>query len=403
VLVVGVGLTEITVSQQVELHTLLGMLNVEDPEADVLNPSAWSVDGSHSGLDTHDMAGQDEQIRTISAADGFEIVPRWITINGERGFVVRGPGFAAVGLTEPDSDWDRLDITRELLSWGFSGQSCGPCIFEGHSDLGWCGSRLWVVQSEGDLDREALVLPAPDEADLPDELAGWILRLEWEAPYLFSAVGPTGLTGEDRNTLWETQDVEGDFVSSALGEALDSEVIERLCARVPELQAAAEGLREPQSERGQLIYAWLGQIIHRTYPFGSWSEVHAAMLGLIDPPTDDRRAPSVEERVVTKLRWAESAMLQETPARGTSIPQNDGFHLGGVPAKQPRCPLSAGHVYRRIVTWRAALTMAGQSGCCLKRPRQNCADSRSTPIRRARSMSSSVCATSSAVPPGNPT
>lgn len=96
--------------------------------------------------------------------------------------------------------------------------------------------------------------------------------------------------------MWEVQDVEGQEVSSHLGDELDHEVVETLCDAYPQLREAVEGLRDPESDRGRLTYAWIRQIVHGPYQSGSWNQVHSAMLGEIESPADDQRAPTMQER-----------------------------------------------------------------------------------------------------------
>jgi len=275
------------------------MLVVDQPEVGAPDPDDWIDDEGEPvvDIDLEYWAVQDEEILRIRAAEGFEIVPRWITINGERGFVLRGPEFAAVGLTdESESEGDFPPaITNELLSWGFYSESGGPCIWAGGAQLGWCGARLWAFKQWGDIDPDTVVAPAVDEADKPEELAGWIRAQDWELPYLLEAVGLPGLTEDDQNALWAAGDVEGPYVSSALDHELDLSVVERLCSHRPALREAVDGLQNPDSQRGRLIYTWLRQIAYGDYQSGSWNQVQAAMLGSIDPPADDQRASAIAD------------------------------------------------------------------------------------------------------------
>ncbi|MBB1483289.1 hypothetical protein H5392_05345 [Tessaracoccus sp. MC1865] len=297
---VGAGFTDITTNGGVGLHELLGMLVVDEPgEPDPSSDDWLTPEGEPKvdlGIDIEDW-GYDEEILSISPADGHDIVPRWIRINGERAFVLRGPaGFAAVGMLDNEYEWARPTLTQDLLSWRFYGESGGPCTWDGGAGLGWCGSRLWAFNRWGDVDPVSYVVPAPRPEGLARELAGWILSLDWELPYLLSAVGMPGLGEDERKDLWGAQDMEGQEASSHLGEELDREVVEILCDSYPQLKEATEGLCNPNSERGQLIYAWIRQIVHGSYQSGSWNQVHSAMVGGIEPPADDQRAPTMQER-----------------------------------------------------------------------------------------------------------
>lgn len=319
-LVVGTGFTDITCGSGISVHDLLGMLVVADPDVDPPSAEDWlDADGhpvAELGIDVEDWA-YDEEILGIRTDDDCEIVPRWIRIDDDRGFLVRGrEGFAAVGLLDPEREWNWPDITDELLSWRFYGESGGPCTWDGGADLGWCGPKLWAFRRRGDYEPDQLVVPAPSETEIAEAVAGWILQLDWELPYLLSAVGLPGLTKEDRAAFGEVQDSEGQDVDSRLGKELDGQVVALLCAAYPELGTAVEGLRDPESERGKLIYAWLRQMIHGPYQSGSWNQVHSALLGQIAPPADDQRAPTMAERWQASLDRATAAIEEAYSSDG---------------------------------------------------------------------------------------
>lgn len=313
VLEVGTGLTEISTTGPVSVPDLLGLLVVADPDAPMVEAEAWTEDLDEDDepiIDVDDCSDQDEEMTAIKTLEGMVLVPRWVTINEDRGFVLRGEGFAAVGLVDPQSDWNQPMLTADLLSWGFYGESGGPCTWDGGAELGWCGPRLWGFKRWGDIDPECAVFPAPAPDELAAVLAAWIAHLGWELPYVLAAVGMPGLDDADRDGLWSAADVEGPWVSTSLGDDHDAQVVEILCEQWPELLDAVDGLRDPDSERGRLVYAWLRQIAHGDYQSGSWNQVHAAMLGHIDPPADDQRAPTMAERWDEHMRRVESVIQQ---------------------------------------------------------------------------------------------
>lgn len=314
---VGTGYTDIRYDGPLPLHDLLGLLIVDEPDADEPDPDDWGdEDGEpRHGIDLDDLCAGDEEMTAMTAPEGFDIVSRWIMIDGERCFVLRGKDFAAVGLVDPDSDWNKPFVTDELISWGFYGESGGPCTWDGGAELGWCGSRLWVLKRWGDYEPLMYVFPAPEPDQMAEELKDWILGLDWELPYLIAAVGLPGLTPDDKEALWSAGDVEGNDVSSNLSAAMNEQVVTSLVNSYPELGEAARSLRDPHSERGQAVYGWLRQIAHGPYQSGSWNHVHQAMLGHIGPPADDQRAPTMQERWEANIRRA-NAVIQE--AKGLS-------------------------------------------------------------------------------------
>lgn len=80
-------------------------------------------------------------------------------------------------------------LKDDLISWSFYGESGGPCTWDGGAELGWCGSSLWAFNRWGDVEPDILVLPAPPTDELALTLVNWVLTLDWELPYLLSAVG----------------------------------------------------------------------------------------------------------------------------------------------------------------------------------------------------------------------
>lgn len=322
-LMVGVGLTDITTTRGVDTHTLLGLLIVDAPDASEPDPELWSQDArllaDDLGVDIDEWHAFRDQICTIRVAEGYTLVPRWIRIDEERAFVLTGPDFTSVGLLDPESDWNRPGITMGMLSWSFYRESGAPVTWDGHAELGWCGPRMWSFTRRGDIDPDELVVPAPSDEYVAQELAEWILTLGWEMGYLTSTVGLPGLTDEDRRGLNKSDWVEGDDVTSDLPAELDEAVMTAMCQRHPALQAAVDGLRNPASERGRLIYSWVRQIAHGPVQSGSWDHVHAAMLGNIEPPADDQHAPTMQERWANNMERA-SAVIREATGQPEPLP-----------------------------------------------------------------------------------
>ncbi|MDO5676810.1 MAG: hypothetical protein Q4G35_04800 [Propionibacteriaceae bacterium] len=308
---VGTGFTQITYDGPIALHDLLGLLVVDDPLADEQNAEGWAdADGNPTTdlFDVDEMLRADEEMSYMVAGGDHEIVTRWIMINDDRGFVLRGDGFAAVGLVDPDSDWNKPYLTEELLSWSFYGESGGPCTWDGGADYGRCGPNLWALRRWGDSDPIMLIFPAPAPEDEARAITADILELDWELPFLLSAVGVPGLSDEDRSALWGAKDVEGQEVSSYLPQELEQQVVDLLCNAYPPLREAVDSLRDPDSERGQIVYAWLRQIAHGSYQSGSWNHVYQAMLGYIEAPEDDQRAPTMAERMEDNMRRVQAVI-----------------------------------------------------------------------------------------------
>lgn len=315
---VGTGITDIRVSRRVNLHKMLGLLNVDSPEAGEPDPGEWSAEAREAaeeiGIDIDDWKSVHDQIHDIRTPEDHALIPRWLRINGDRAFVVTGPELASVGLFREEADWNRVGTTVDLLSWSFYRESGAPITWGGRATLGWCGPKLWSFSRVGDVSPEEWVFPAPPTGLVAQELAGWILHLDWELPYLVSVIGLPGLTEHDRRALLKSGSgwVEGDRVESHSSAELDRSVVAHICELHPVLHDAVEGLRDPQSERGRLIYAWVRQITHGPMQSGSWDQVHAAMLGSIDPPADDPRAPTMQERWARTVEQAAGVVREAT-------------------------------------------------------------------------------------------
>lgn len=65
------------------------------------------------------------------------------------------------------------------------------------------------------------------------------------------------------------------------------------------------------TERVQLIYAWVRQILEGEYQSASWNHVHQAMFGQIDFPPEDQRRPTSEERIQAQIAWVGGQLSEE--------------------------------------------------------------------------------------------
>lgn len=320
---VGTSYTQIRYDGPIALNDLLGLLVVDDPLADEQDARDWlDSDGNPVSdlLDLEVLESGDGEMTAMAVVEGYEIVTRWIMINDDRGFVVRGDNFAAVALVDPDSDWNKPLLTEELLTWGFYGESGGPCSWDGGADYGRCSPQLWALRRWGDSDPIMLIFPAPAPENEAEAVAADILGLGWELPFLLSAVGTPGLADDDKKQLWEAYDVEGQEVTSYLPDELEKRVVDLICGAYPELLEAANSLRQPDSARGQIVYAWLRQIANGSYQSGSWNEVHQAMLGDIEPPAEDQQAPTMEERMEANVAKVKALMAA---SQGSSPEESD--------------------------------------------------------------------------------
>ena len=331
ILRIGTGITSITTGKGVNHHEFIGLLIVDDPEAPEPDPEQWNDEArelaEEMDIDVDKWHGARGQIHDIRTPEHYTLMARWLRIDGERQFVVTGPGFAAVGVFHEESDWNRAGSTRDMLTWSFYRESGAPVTWDGSATLGWCGSKLWSFSRRGDIEPTEFVFPAPPVELVAQELAGWILHLDWEMPYLASVIGLPGLTDEDREALANDSSwTEGDDVSSYLPKEVNEAVVAELCARHDEIRQAADGLRNPESERGQLIYAWVRQIVHGPAQSGSWDHVHAAMLGSVEPPADDQRAPTSQERWAQEMERAAAVIREATgqPERIAAVDIPDG-------------------------------------------------------------------------------
>lgn len=313
---VGTGFTDISTDGSIDIHTLLGLLVVEDPSAEEPDVDDWLDENGEVraklGFDLEDWAFASEQIHQMRTNPDYDVVARWLRIDGERAFVLRGPEFIGVGLADANYEWAIPLVTRNLLDWGFYGESGGPCTFDGGATIGWSGPNIWTFHRWGDFNGDdLLVFRGPEPERMARELAGTIEYLGWTRPYLLAAVGLPGLDEDEREALMSVEDVEGQTVSSSLGSVVDQQVIDLFCTTYDDHREAVEGLRHPESERGKLIYAWVRQLLEGEYQSASWEHIHEAMFDLIGPPAEDQRRPTSEERIRAKLAQMASLINDE--------------------------------------------------------------------------------------------
>lgn len=286
---VGTGFTDISTDGSIDIHTLLGLLVVEDPSAEEPDVDDWLDDDGECtipGVDAEALAYGSEQIHRIRTLH-HELIARWILIDGRRAFVLRGEQFAAVGLADEANEWDRPAMTRPLLDWSYYQESGGPCTFDGGAELGWCGAGLWAFHRWGDYEPDAWVMAAPSPLGAPGNLASIIEQLGWIRAFLISAIGFPALPTEDRHALNGLRDVEGTTVTSHLSDDLNRDVVVSLIAQKPVMEHPVAALMDPSSEYGALTYAWVNQLVHGLHPSASWGAIHAAMFGQIEMPADE--------------------------------------------------------------------------------------------------------------------
>ena len=309
---VSTGMTEVEVSADLPIADLLGILIVEDPDAYPVTVDDWrdqSLASELAPLTPEDLRSwdfEDGEVEQIRTASGYEIHPRWIRVNGERGFVVVGRDFAAVGLI--DGSNEKPLITETLLEWGFYGESGGPCTWDGSAEFGFCGPRLWVFNRRGDIDPVMTIWPAPENDALADSIATFVSDVDWDIPFIFAVTGTPGLSSEARSLIEGLSDVEGQWVISFLQHDLGAAVASKLSERWEGGSDIIKSLHEPESAPGRLVYAWLNQLAYGEYQAASWNDIYAAMVGQIDFPVPDQPAPTMDERFAENLVRAIAAI-----------------------------------------------------------------------------------------------
>jgi len=326
---VGSGLTSITWSGDMALEYVLEAIRYVDPEHSSSAQEAMislSKSGNISSLDSAMMtqlAVQDEVLKSWAAVDNAEIVPTWLTINGTRAFQVRWDGGHATGLM--DLAVERPVITKRLLEWGFLRESYGPCSFDGHAELGYCGPGLWISDIRGDSDPGVTVMPAKHPSEAAAAIARWLHSTGRGPAFILSVCGTPGLDGETRAELDDNDYIEGEWVVSHLDEELEAHVVEHLVKLDSQTETAMTALRDATSERGKIVYEWLTLLALGDKQGVSWDEIYAAMYGQVGPPDPEELLWARSHRAEVKAReeaaaaaWA--AIVADAASRGWAPP-----------------------------------------------------------------------------------
>lgn len=292
---VGAGMTEFQIHPELTFHLL---------DCIKISSSAKAPDNAEDWLDVEaleEWLTEDEYLPSINCAEGLWIDPLWIRVNGSRTTALRSERRSELIL---HCDWDEgmhPDITTEYLSWGFYGESGGPCTFDGGASLGRCGSGVLALHQWGDYNPQSFVAFHPTQGRLARELTNWIWSLDWELPFLRGAVGFPGLTPEELQGIWENDDIEGTHVGSHLDPDVKEEIVRQLCRRSPQLRAAAHALRHPRSQRGKAAYGWARLLAGDDWASSTWEYVDRALLGQLDPPGPDPSPRSLSDILEERL------------------------------------------------------------------------------------------------------
>ncbi len=284
------GAVWITCDGGVEVHDLLGRLHVVDPSNEPAVPDRWGQDGELP--DELNVFSEEDDELDLDAWGGLDLIPRWVRLNGRRVVIARDARRAAALLL--DGDFDPV-ITEQAFSWGFYGESGGPCSWDGGSAAGWCGPALWIHHRWGDLEPHRFVDWAPPAKALTAFLADGVQHNKWELTFVRGVVGMPGLAPEEVAAIEQRSYIEGDWLDSHLSGAVDARVLRELCKRQPDLRPAVHALRHPRSERGSIVYAWLRDLGRQTAA-ASWLDVDEALRGGRDLPPEPEEADEAVPR-----------------------------------------------------------------------------------------------------------
>jgi hypothetical protein len=281
---IGKHVTRIVHSKTIDTQELLSVLVVGDLDADSFS-SNHCLDCEQGEFLTveeiEDFEMGDEVIGQVHLEEGLSCDPRWITINGDRAFVVSGQDFFAVVPVDVESN--ELTFTKTLLEWEFHNDSMGPMAWGGSAELGECGSRLWVLNRQGDIEPGCWITAAPIPDAFVDQFILLLDREQWVLPYLVQAFAKQFLSESEVRLLGENE-VQGQWVRIHLGEQLAEQVNEGLLDPRWGLKELTDALLDPQSLRGLCVYGWLRQVAYGPYWSASWFDVFTAMLGEKGPP-----------------------------------------------------------------------------------------------------------------------
>lgn len=266
---IGPGITSIE-SRGLDERTVLGLLTFAE-EADPQDWAEWAT------------SEVDEQLEQIDAPGEFR-VGRWRIRYGPNPIRVLTDNETFLPISW-DSRWPTTPTTWEpMYEWSFSNDGTGPITWHGSCSAGLLAPGLLLEVASGDQDPGSRLWTF-DRENLEEVLAE--SAYHWAAPLITSWFGTPGLSIEERAAADEASSDNYRRFALTCEHSLAERVVERLLARVPELDQARRALTDPASHRGQVVYAWLRGIagtipIHQK---ADWFTVHEAMLGEIGPPT----------------------------------------------------------------------------------------------------------------------
>lgn len=226
-------------------------------------------------------------IDNVQHPESCWIEPVHLRINGMRFAALRSRRRRAWIAFDGSADDLRLSTTTDYITWGFYGESGGPCTFDGGAVLGVSGSGVLALNQWGDYNPQIFARFHPPESGLARDLVNWIRGLDWELPFLRSVVGFPGLSTTEQAEIWENDYIEGTEISTKLPPGVAMTIVRSLTRESPVLRAAVHALQHPRSERGKSVYGWTRLLATENWGASSWGHVDRALIGDIDPPDVD--------------------------------------------------------------------------------------------------------------------
>ena len=250
----------------------------------------------------------DDYLDRIHSSDGFR-VGRWRIQMGEDLVRVLTNGTRHIALSWPDAkSWDvpGLPVPWEpMFTWSFSNESGGPCIWDGSCEGGLIAPDALLEFERGDQD-PGIRLSLIDPTAIQKVLAG--IAGDWALPLLVGQSGLPGLTRQERDAVWGASPDNDQSFSFSCDPQLAQEAVRELLDGDSSLIEAQEALQHPESERGQVVYAWLRGFAD-SVPIKEqvdWFTIFDALTGEVGPPTALTEA-ELAERAAAKQRAAEQA------------------------------------------------------------------------------------------------
>lgn len=312
----GAGAHSIIV-QPTYFYDLVSALKFSASASPLSEAPKWMTDD-----EAEEWLEEDEQIlHDFTMPPGLRIDPFWVRINDHRITALRSATRTVTLVHDVNQDLAPL-INDEYLTWGFYGESGGPCTFDGGAILGSCGSDALAFRQWGDYNPQTFVTFHPSRSAFAKEMTEWVRALEWELPFLRAAVGFPGLSDEEAEGIWSNGDIEGTFVEIHLASEVKDAIVRSLCRQSPTLRKAVYSLRHPRSRLGRVVYAWTRLLASDEWGASSWQIVDMAMTDQLDPPEPGTRAPSMGEILERRLQradaqlngWAEPVLIPESIA-----------------------------------------------------------------------------------------